>query len=148
MKKLIDILYKVKISKVVGSTILDINNISIDSREINSGDLFIAINGVYLNGHEYISKAIENGAIAIVCEYLPDFLINDITYIQVESARDSLSIISSNYYDNPSSKLKLVGITGTNGKTTVATLLFNLFYSAGFIVGLISTVVNRFNDKE
>lgn len=148
MKKLKDILYKVKISKVVGSTILDINNISIDSREINSGDLFIAINGVYLNGHEYIYKAIENGAIAIVCEYLPDFLKNDITYIQVESARDSLPIISSNYYDNPSSKLKLVGITGTNGKTTVATLLFNLFYSAGFKVGLISTVVNRINDKE
>ena len=90
MKKLKDILYKVKISKVVGSTIFDINNISIDSREINSGDLFIAINGVYLNGHEYISKAIENGAIAIVCEYLPDFLKNDIiTHI--------LCLLSINY---------------------------------------------------
>ena len=148
MKKLKDILYKVKISEVVGSTSFDIDNISIDSREISSSDLFIAIQGVSINGHEFIARAIDNGAVAIVCESLPESLNSSVTYIKVGCSRESLSVISSNYYNIPSEKLKLVGITGTNGKTTVATLLFNLFYSAGYKVGLISTVVNRINEKK
>jgi UDP-N-acetylmuramoyl-L-alanyl-D-glutamate--2,6-diaminopimelate ligase len=148
LKKLKDILYKVKISEVVGSTSFDIDNISIDSREISSSDLFIAIQGVSINGHEFIARAIDNGAVAIVCESLPESLNSSVTYIKVGCSRESLSVISSNYYNIPSEKLKLVGITGTNGKTTVATLLFNLFYSAGYKVGLISTVVNRINEKK
>jgi len=102
--------------------------------------LFVAQKGLLFNGHQFINKAIELGAVVIVCEELPENLIENITYIQVEDSNKALAILASNYYNNPSSKLKLVGITGTNGKTTIATLLYNLFQRAGYKSGLLSTV--------
>lgn len=148
MKNLQDILYKVSIAEVLGSTNLDINAVCFDSREIKKGDLFVAINGVSSDGHEYIRATIDAGAIAIICESTPEDTIEGITYIRVENSGDALGIIASNFYDNPSEKLNLVGITGTNGKTTTVTLLFNLFKNLGYNVGLLSTVKNKIGDKE
>ena len=140
MKELKEILYKVKISKVIGSTSISVSKLCIDSREIQANDLFIAIKGNAVDGHRFIEAAIKSGATSIVCESIPSDTQNGITYLEVNCSREALSIISSNYYDNPSEKLKLVGVTGTNGKTTIATLLFDLFKIAGFKTGLISTV--------
>ena len=140
MKELKEILYKVKISKVIGSTSISVSKLCIDSREIQANDLFIAIKGNAVDGHRFIESAIKLGATSIVCESIPSDTQNGITYLEVNCSREALSIISSNYYDNPSEKLKLVGVTGTNGKTTIATLLFDLFKIAGFKTGLISTV--------
>ena len=140
MKELKEILYKVKISKVIGSTSISVSKLCIDSREIQANDLFIAIKGNAVDGHRFIEAAIKSGATSIVCESIPIDTQNGITYLEVNCSREALSIISSNYYDNPSEKLKLVGVTGTNGKTTIATLLFDLFKIAGFKTGLISTV--------
>lgn len=140
MTELKDILYKVTINAVVGSTSVQINSIDFDSRNISKNDVFVAIKGTVSDGHKFIGTAIENGAIAIVCETLPATFKNGITYIEVESASIALAFMASNYYKNPSENLKLVGVTGTNGKTTVATLLYQLFKKAGFKVGLLSTV--------
>ncbi|HLT33673.1 MAG TPA: Mur ligase domain-containing protein, partial [Aquaticitalea sp.] len=119
MKELKDILYKVTINAVVGSTTVQINSIHFDSRNILKNDVFVAIKGTVSDGHQFIDKAIENGATAIVCETLPSNLQNGITYIEVESASKALAFMASNFFDNPSENLKLVGVTGTNGKTTV-----------------------------
>ncbi|NCP90922.1 MAG: UDP-N-acetylmuramoyl-L-alanyl-D-glutamate--2,6-diaminopimelate ligase [Flavobacteriales bacterium] len=135
-----DILYKVIINAVVGSTFLDVNAIHFDSRNVGSNDVFLAVKGVIVDGHNFIDKAIEKGAIAIVCETLPQNFQHDITYIEVENASKALAYMASNYYESPSENLKLVGVTGTNGKTTVASLLYQLFSKAGFKVGLLSTV--------
>ncbi len=135
-----DILYKVTINAVVGSTSVQISAIEFDSRNVSDSYLFVAIQGTLSNGHEFIEKAIENGAIAVVCETLPSNLHNGITYIEVESTSKALAFMAANYYENPSHNLKLIGVTGTNGKTTVATLLYQLFKKAGFKVGLLSTV--------
>lgn len=143
MRLLKDILYKVAIKGVVGSTSSSIQDVVFDSREVGRKALFIAIKGVNVDGHEYISVAIEKGATAVICENMPDNIQSGITYIQVADSAKALGIISSNFYDNPSAKLKLVGITGTNGKTTTATLLYQLFKKLGFEAGLISTVNNR-----
>jgi len=140
LKLVKDILYKINISSVHGSTEKLISAIVFDSREVQSNCLFVAQRGLLFNGHQFINKAIELGAVVIVCEELPENLIESITYIQVEDANKALAILASNYYNNPSSKLKLVGITGTNGKTTIATLLYNLFQRAGYKSGLLSTV--------
>ena len=140
MKLVKDILYKINSSSVFGSTEKLISAIVFDSREIQSNCLFVAQKGLLFNGHQFINKAIELGATVIVCEELPENLIENITYIQVEDSNKALAILASNYYNNPSSKLKLVGITGTNGKTTIATLLYNLFQKAGYKSGLLSTV--------
>lgn len=140
MTELKDILYKVTINAVVGSTSVQVNSIDFDSRNISKNDVFVAIRGTVSDGHKFIDTAIENGAIAIVCETLPETFNNGITYIEVESASKALAFMASNYYKNPSENLKLVGVTGTNGKTTVATLLYQLFKKAGFKVGLLSTV--------
>lgn len=140
MTELKDILYKVTINSVVGSTSVQINTIDFDSRHMSHGDLFVAIKGTVSDGHQFIDTAIEKGAIAVVCETLPSNLQNGITYIEVESASKALAFMASNFYHNPSENLKLVGVTGTNGKTTVATLLYQLFKKAGFKVGLLSTV--------
>ena len=140
MAQLKDILYKVTINAVVGTTSVPVHALDFDSRNIAQGDVFVAIKGSVTDGHQYIDLAIENGAIAIVCEVLPENLQNDITYIEVESASKALAFMAANYYNNPSENLKLVGVTGTNGKTTVATLLYHLFKKAGFVVGLLSTV--------
>lgn len=135
-----DILYKVTLNAVVGSTNLSVKHMDFDSRNISEHDVFVAIKGTVSNGHEFIDTAIEQGAIAIVCETLPENIKQGITYVQVESSSKALAIMASNFYQNPSENLKLVGVTGTNGKTTIASLLYQLFKKAGFKVGLLSTV--------
>ncbi|SDW40308.1 UDP-N-acetylmuramoyl-L-alanyl-D-glutamate--2,6-diaminopimelate ligase [Aequorivita viscosa] len=135
-----DILYKVTLEKVVGNTSVAIHNIEFDSRKVSLNDVFVAIKGTVSDGHQFIEKATNQGALAIVCETLPEKLINGITYIQVADSHKALAIIAANYYENPSQQLKLVGVTGTNGKTTIASLLYQLFKKAGAEVGLISTV--------
>ena len=140
MAELKDILYKVTINAVVGSTSVAVNEIHFDSRAVSKGDVFVAIKGATVDGHNYIEKAISLGAIAVVCEVLPEKKQNGITYIEVEDTSSALAYMASNYYENPSNNLRLVGITGTNGKTTVTTLLYQLFKNAGYKVGLLSTV--------
>ena len=148
MKAVREILYKVNINKVIGDTGTLIRNVVSDSREVIEKDLYIAIDGVNVDGHKFINSAIKKGAICIVCEVLPNKLHEGILYVLVESTRESIGIISSNYFSNPSSKLKLIGITGTNGKTTIATLLYSLYKTAGLKAGLISTVINYVDGKE
>jgi len=148
LKAVREILYKVNINKVIGDTGTLIRNVVSDSREVIEKDLYIAIDGVNVDGHKFINSAIKKGAICIVCEVLPNKLHEGILYVLVESTRESIGIISSNYFSNPSSKLKLIGITGTNGKTTIATLLYSLYKTAGLKAGLISTVINYVDGKE
>ena len=148
MKQLQDILYKVPIEGIFGNPKVKISSISFDSRNIKKNSLFIAQKGNKFNGHQFISKAIENGATAIVCESIPDLLEVDVTFILVKNASLALGIISSNFYDNPSKELSLVGITGTNGKTSVVWLLYELFSSMGLMSGLISTVKVKFSNNE
>jgi UDP-N-acetylmuramoyl-L-alanyl-D-glutamate--2,6-diaminopimelate ligase len=143
-----DILYKVAIEAVKGSTEIAVNKIEFDSRKIQENDVFVAIRGTVSNGHDFIEKAINLGAVVIVCDTLPEVIITGITYIQVKDTNSALAFMASNYYDNPSSKLRLVGITGTNGKTTIASLLYQLFKKAGYKVGLLSTVKIMVNDVE
>ncbi|PWK19125.1 UDP-N-acetylmuramoyl-L-alanyl-D-glutamate--2,6-diaminopimelate ligase [Xanthomarina spongicola] len=148
MMTLKDILYKVTLNAVVGSTSVSIKHIDFDSRNISNKDAFVAIKGTVSNGHEFIDKAISQGAVAIICEELPDNIKEGITYIEVDSSSRALAIMASNYYQNPSTNLKLVGVTGTNGKTTIASLLYQLFKKAGFKVGLLSTVKIMVDNKE
>lgn len=148
MKLLKDILYKVRLVGVIGSTNSSVSSIAFDSREVQRNGLFVAVKGTASNGHEFIDKAIETGAKAVVCEVLPENIVSGVTYIQVEDSKQALGYIASNFYENPSSKLKLVGVTGTNGKTTTTSLLFDLFQKLGYKVGLISTVVYRIGEKE
>lgn len=143
-----DILYKVAIEAVKGSTEIAVNKIEFDSRKIQENDVFVAIRGTVSDGHDFIEKAINLGAVVIVCDTLPEVIITGITYIQVKDTNSALAFMASNYYDNPSSKLRLVGITGTNGKTTIASLLYQLFKKAGYKVGLLSTVKIMVNDVE
>ncbi len=148
MKAVREILYKVNINKVIGDTGTLIRNVVSDSREVTKKDLYIAIDGVNVDGHKFINSSIKKGAICIVCEVLPEKLHEGILYVLVKSTRDSIGIISSNYFSNPSSKLKLIGVTGTNGKTTIVTLLYSLYKTAGLKAGLISTVINYVDEKE
>ena len=143
-----DILYKVSIDKVIGNTAVAIHDLQFDSRKVVLNDVFIAIKGRESDGHSFIKKATDQGALAIICEVLPNDIINGITYIQVADSHKALAIMASNYYENPSEQLKLVGITGTNGKTTVSTLLYNLFVKSGFPTGLISTVKIMVGDSK
>ena len=140
MSILKDILYKVTLNAVVGSTGMDVNNIHFDSRNIVKGDVFVAIRGSVVDGHNYIDVAIKNGAAAIVCEETPKNVADGIIYVEVDNSSKAMAIMASNFYGVPSENLKLVGVTGTNGKTTVASLLFQLFKNAGYKVGLLSTV--------
>lgn len=145
ISKLID---QLKYISIHGSRDLEINTIAFDSRKVIDSTLFVAIKGVNLDGHEYIETAIKAGAIAIVCEELPSNFVEGVSYILVKDSSLALAKISSNFYENPSTYIKLVGVTGTNGKTTIASLLYNLFKTAGYKVGLLSTVVNYIDDKE
>lgn len=147
MAALKDVLYKVSLVSVSGDMNKEVTHICFDSRLVKPGSLFIAVSGTQVDGHAYIQKAIESGATGIVCEIMPDYFLPEVTYIKVESSAKSLGIIASNFYGNPSSKLTMVGVTGTNGKTTTVTLLFNLFRKLGYNTGLISTVVNKINEK-
>ncbi|PXY43023.1 UDP-N-acetylmuramoyl-L-alanyl-D-glutamate--2,6-diaminopimelate ligase [Flavobacterium hydrophilum] len=148
MKILKDILYKVAIESVIGSTDIAIQKIDFDSRKIEENDVFIAIRGTLSDGHDYIGKAIQLGATAIICDTLPENIEKGITYIQVKDTNTALAFMAANYFENPSEKLKLVGVTGTNGKTTIASLLFQLFQKAGFKVGLLSTVKIMVDETE
>ena len=135
-----DILYKVAIEAVKGSTELTINKIEFDSRKVMENDVFVAIRGTVSNGHDFIEKAINLGATVIVCDTFPEIIVSGVTYIQVIDTNTALAFLAANFYGNPSINLKLVGITGTNGKTTIASLLYQLFQKAGYKVGLLSTV--------
>ncbi len=147
MKSLKDILYKVSLLASSGDMNIPIGNVHFDSRKVEKGDLFVAVKGTQVDGHDYISAAIEKGAVAIVCEENID-PIENVAVARTESSSKALSIIAGNYYGNPSSKLKLVGITGTNGKTTTVFLLFDLFRKLGYNVGLLSTILNKINDEK
>lgn len=140
MNILKDILYKVAIESIQGSTDISINKMDFDSRKIGANDVFVAIRGTISNGHDYINIAIQQGATVIVCDTLPEAIEKGITYVQVKDSNSALAFMAANFFGNPSQKLKLIGITGTNGKTTIASLLFQLFQKAGHKVGLLSTV--------
>lgn len=142
-----DVLYKVRLQAVIGSTEVEVKGICIDSRKVQAGCVFIAVNGTAVDGHQFIDKAIESGAIAIVCEQMPAIVKEGITWVQVENSAAAAGVMAHNFYGSPSQKLKLVGVTGTNGKTTIATLLYQLFSSLGYKCGLISTVQNCIGDK-
>ena len=148
MSILKDILYKVAIIAVNGSTDIAIDKMDFDSRKIEKNDVFIAIRGSISDGHDYIEKAIQQGAAAVICDTLPEVLVKGITYVQVKDTNSALAYMAANYFGDPSEKLKLVGITGTNGKTTIASLLYQLFKKAGFKVGLLSTVKILVDEKE
>ncbi|MAM22330.1 UDP-N-acetylmuramoyl-L-alanyl-D-glutamate--2,6-diaminopimelate ligase [Croceibacter atlanticus] len=135
-----DILYRVSINKVIGNTNVAITNVEFDSRKVTLNDVFVATRGTVSDGHEYIKNAVNQGAIAIVCEELPKDTVNGVTYVKVQNAQQALAFMASNFYENPSENLQLVGVTGTNGKTTIASLLYQLYTKAGFKVGLLSTV--------
>ena len=138
-----DLLYKVNLKAVQGSTDVEINSLHIDSREVKANSCFIAVKGSAFDGHNFIDAAIKNGAVAIVAEKLPANIIEGITYIEVANSAVAVGFIAHNFYGEPSVGLKLIGVTGTNGKTTVATILFNLFTKLGFNCGLVSTVENK-----
>jgi UDP-N-acetylmuramoyl-L-alanyl-D-glutamate--2,6-diaminopimelate ligase len=148
MAALRDILYKVNITSTSGDMNLAVSGVAFDSRKVKKDFMFVAIKGHQTNGHEFIEKAIKDGASVIVCEKLPDVVSDQVTFITVKGSAKALGIITSNFYNNPSKKLKLVGVTGTNGKTTIVTLLYKLFTTLDYKVGMLSTVVNKIVDKD
>ncbi len=147
MKALAEILQNVKIKQITGAADISVSGITYDSREAGAGSMFFAVKGTRVDGHSYIEQVIEKGTIAIVCESIPEAIHENVTYILVKDSSYASGVIASNWFGNPSSKLKLVGITGTNGKTTSVTLLFNIFRKLGFHVGLLSTILNRIDDE-
>lgn len=148
MKILKDILYKVRLQAIKGATDVLVNQLEFDSRKVGMNDVFIAIRGTQSDGHLYINNAVNQGALVIVCEVFPERIVNGVTYVLVDNCHEALALMASNFYENPSHKLKLVGITGTNGKTTVASLLYQLFTKAGFSTGLLSTVKIMVGEQE
>ncbi len=148
MKQLKDLLFGVSLQAVSGSTAVEINTIRFDSREVQQGDVFLAIRGLEADGHNYIAAAVKAGARAVVCEEMPGTMEDGVTYVEVPDSQEALAVMASNYYDKPSSNLRLVGVTGTNGKTTVSTLLYQLFKKAGYKVGLLSTIRIMVDDRE
>ncbi len=147
MKLLRDILYSVRISEVSGSTHVAIEQLALDSRRVKNNSLFVAVKGTQVDGHDFIEKAVALGAVAIVCETIPATVHPKVTYVKVPDSAAALGIVAANFYDNPSEQLRLVGVTGTNGKTTTVTLLYQLFKKLGFKTGLLSTVVNRIHNE-
>ena len=148
MKRLSNILTDVKTIEVIGSIDLPLTFLRIDSRKVSKGDVFIAVKGTQTDGHDFITAVIETGASAIVCEILPEQLNPDVTYIKVADSTLALGQLASNFYDRPSDNIHLVGVTGTNGKTTTVTQLYTLFRKLGYNVGLLSTIKNIINDNE
>ena len=142
-----ELLKRIRTTKVVGSTDVEIDDVNIDSRSIAVGHMFIAIKGTVTDGHKYIDKAVAQGAAAVVCEDMPDSLAEGVTYVQVPSTIEVAGVLATTFQNNPSEKLKLVGVTGTNGKTTIATLLYNMFRKMGHKCGLLSTVCNYIEDE-
>ncbi|MBZ0241764.1 MAG: UDP-N-acetylmuramoyl-L-alanyl-D-glutamate--2,6-diaminopimelate ligase, partial [Bacteroidales bacterium] len=146
-KSLSDIIYKCPVRDVAGDTSICVDALCFDSREVRPGSLFFAVTGRSSDGHLFINQAVENGAIAVICEKMPEQLQQNISYIRVKNSAYSLALAAANFYEHPSQKLKLVGVTGTNGKTTIATLLHQLFTDKGFKVGLLSTIENKIGQK-
>ena len=147
MKLLQDILYQAGLVQVVGSTNVAVDEIVFDSRKAKNFSLFVAIKGTLSDGHDYIEQATKNGVAAVVCEKIPENRKPEITYVEVKNSHKALGIIASNFFENPSEKMKIVGITGTNGKTTCATMLYDLFKLLGKKVGLVSTVNNKIHNQ-
>ncbi len=141
-----DVLYRVSIRSVTGSTSITVLDVQLDSRKVKPGAVFLAVKGVLSDGHKFIEAAISNGALAIVCEVMPAQLQEGIAYVQVENSAVAAGWIATNFFGQPSEGMKLVGVTGTNGKTTIATLLYKLFTALGYKCGLISTVDNHIGD--
>lgn len=148
MPVLHDILYQVRLRSVIGSTAIDVGSLHIDSREVQPGGCFIAVRGTATDGHTYISKAIDKGAACVICEQMPENIQEGVTYIQVQDTSVAAGLIAHEFYGRPSHHLKLVGVTGTNGKTTVATLLYRLFCALDHMAGLISTVCCKVGQEE
>ncbi|MFI5156269.1 MAG: UDP-N-acetylmuramoyl-L-alanyl-D-glutamate--2,6-diaminopimelate ligase [Chitinophagales bacterium] len=146
MPTLQDILYKVNIRSIQGPLDIDIKSIQTDSRKSTAGGVFVAVKGLKADGHQYIDSVVEQGAIAVVCEALPVNKVDGITYVQVENSAMAAGYMAHNFYGQPSEKLKLVGVTGTNGKTTIVTLLYKLFSALGYKPGLLSTVQNQIGE--
>ena len=147
MKQLSQILSAITPRAFTATADCEIRALQYDSRKVEQGDCFFAIRGTQSDGHDYIVKAIEQGAAAIVCEKMPEKLADGVSYIEVEDSNAAMADIASAFYDNPSRQLSLVGVTGTNGKTTIATLLYDLYRAMGYKVGLISTVVYRIGER-
>ena len=145
--KLIELLKNVEVLNTFGETEVEITGVNIDSRRIEAGHLFVAIPGTQTDGHKFIPKAIELGAAAILCERMPEEHAEGVTYVVVESTESVVGIVATHFFGDPSRKLKLVGVTGTNGKTTIATLLYNMFRKFGHKCGLLSTVCNYIEDE-
>jgi len=148
MKLLKDIIYGVRIVDVKGSTNIAVEHIAYDSRKVVSYTMFVALRGTQVDGHDYIDQAIKDGALSIVCEEFPAEINENVTYIKVDDSAQALGVVASNFYNNPSDKIKLIGVTGTNGKTTSVTLMYDLFRMLGYKVGLISTVVNKIHAEK
>ncbi len=140
MKVLTDILQNINIIDQKGNAFVAIGGIQTDSRKVNANDLFIAVRGTQTDGHNYIDKALKNGAVAVLCENYPERIAEDVVYIRVENSAEAVALAAASLYDYPAEKLKIIGVTGTNGKTTIATLLYNMFNDLGLKSGLISTV--------
>jgi UDP-N-acetylmuramoyl-L-alanyl-D-glutamate--2,6-diaminopimelate ligase len=147
LKKLSDILYKVNLVAVSGSTDVEVKDVQIDSRRVGQGSAFVAVRGSAADGHQFIAKAVEQGAAVVVCETMPAETSDAVTYVQARNSAEAAGIMAHNFYGQPSSRVKLVGVTGTNGKTTIATLLYKLFKGLGYSTGLISTVENMIDGK-
>lgn len=145
--KLNDLLKAIQPTQVIGNKEVEIKEVNIDSRQVSEGHLFMAMRGTQTDGHAYIASAIEKGAVAVLCEDLPEQLNDGVTYIQVKESEDAVGKLATAFYGDPTSKMKLVGVTGTNGKTTIATLLYNTFRYFGYKVGLVSTVCNYIDDE-
>ena len=146
MRKIKDILKECKIVEVVGDDNRTVSNLTFDSRRCSAEMAFFAIKGTQVDGHDFVVKAVEQDCKVIVCEKLPSVVNDDVTYYVVNDSAEALGYAASEFYGRPSEKLRLVGVTGTNGKTTIATLLYRLFFSAGYPCGLLSTIENRINN--
>jgi UDP-N-acetylmuramoyl-L-alanyl-D-glutamate--2,6-diaminopimelate ligase len=146
--RLSELLNHISYSELIGTTEKIVNGVNFDSRQVKPDSVFVAQSGVLSNGHQFISKAIDNGATVIVCEQFPDELFSDITYIKVADSIEILGKLASAFYQFPSKKIKVIGVTGTNGKTSIATLLYKMFLKLGYKTGLISTISYRINEKE
>ncbi len=147
MKELKDILYGCRLSEINGSTDVRISSVAFDSRKVEEGAAFVAVKGTTHDGHDHISAAIDAGAVAVICEKIPEVAVRGVTWVRVADSRRALALMATNFFDYPSERFKVVGITGTNGKTTCATMLYRLFTAMGEKVGLLSTVENRVGDE-
>ncbi len=148
MKRLKDILFGVAIESVYGSTDIGVSSVEFDSRKVKPESLFVALTGTVVDGHQFIDKVTQHGVKAVICESIPDSRLDSCTYVVVKESKKALAVLAANFYDNPSQELTLVGVTGTNGKTTIATLLYDQFKKAGYKTGLLSTVKVLVNNDE